>query len=76
MQRQVNAGAIRAIRQGLGVEQAELARRADISRFQMNRIEKGVVTPKIETLVRIARELGVSIDDIAPVITPEAAITS
>ena len=68
MKRRVKADVIRSTRQGLGIEQAELARRADITRFHMNRIEMGSVNPKIETLVRIARELGVTVDDIAPVI--------
>jgi transcriptional regulator with XRE-family HTH domain len=68
MQRHVNGPAIRAIRQGQGMQQAELAERAKISRSHMNKIESGAETPKIETAVRIAQGLGVHIDAIAPVI--------
>lgn len=72
MQRQVNGPAIRAIRQGQGMQQAELAVRASISRSHMNKIESGAESPKIETAVRIAQALGVHIDAIAPVITVSA----
>ena len=69
MQRQVNGHAIRAIRQGQGMQQATLADRAEISRSHMNKIESGAETPKVETVFRIARALGVHIDAIAPVVT-------
>jgi transcriptional regulator with XRE-family HTH domain len=70
VQRQINGAAIRAIREPLGIPQGELAKRAGISPSHMNKIEKGVETSKIETVVRIARALGVSLDAIAPVIEP------
>lgn len=73
MQRQVNGPAIRAIRQGQGMQQAELAERSKISRSHMNKIESGAETPKIETAVRIAQALGVHIDAIAPVVQPAGA---
>ena len=68
MRRQVNGAAIRAIRQGQGMQQADLARRAQISAPHMNKIESGAEVPKIETAARIAHALGVHIDAIAPVI--------
>ena len=68
MQRHVNGPAIRAIRQGQGMQQAELARRSKISASHMNKIESGKEIPKIETAVRISQSLGVHIDAIAPVI--------
>ena len=70
MQRQINGAAIRAIREPLGIPQGELAKRAGISPSHMNKIEKGVEIPKLETAVRIARALGVVLDAIAPVIEP------
>jgi transcriptional regulator with XRE-family HTH domain len=73
MQRHVNGPAIRAIRQGQGMQQAELARRARVSPSHMNKIESGKERPKIETAVRIAQALGVHIDAIAPVIQPAAS---
>ena len=72
MQRSVNPQAIRAIRQGQGMQQAELADRASISRSHMNKIESGAERPKVETVARIAQALGVHIDAIAPVITVSA----
>ena len=73
MQRHVNGQAIRAIRQGQGMQQAELARRSKISASHMNKIESGAQIPKLETAVRIAGGLGVHIDAIAPVIQPASA---
>jgi transcriptional regulator with XRE-family HTH domain len=72
MQRQVNGLAIAAIRAALGITQAELAQRSGISRSHMNKIEHGVEQPKFETAVRIAQQLGVSTDAIAPVIAVPA----
>lgn len=68
MQRHVNGPAIGAIRKALGITQAELAERSGISPSHMNKIEHGVECPKFETAVRIAGQLGVSVDTIAPVI--------
>ena len=73
MQRRVNGPAIRAIRQGQGMLQAELARRSQISPSHMNKIESGKEKPKIETAVRVAQALGVHIDAIAPVVEPVPA---
>lgn len=73
MQRQVNGPAIRAIRMGLGIKQQDLAERAGISPSHMNKIESGAESGRFETVARIARELGVSVDVIAPVIQPAAA---
>lgn len=70
VQRQVNGAAIRAIREPLGIPQGELAKRAGISPSHMNKIEKGVEAPKIETAARIAQALGVALDAIAPVTEP------
>ena len=68
MQRHVNGPAIRAIRKALGITQQDLAARSGISPSHMNKIEQGVEQPKFETAVRIADQLGVPTDAIAPVI--------
>lgn len=72
MQRQVNGPAIRAIRMSLGIKQQDLAERAGISPSHMNKIESGAESGRFETIARIARELGVAVDAIAPVITVPA----
>jgi transcriptional regulator with XRE-family HTH domain len=66
VQRQVKGAVIRSIRESLGMLQGELAARAGISHSHMCKIEKGVETGRVETIARIARELGVSLDEIAP----------
>jgi transcriptional regulator with XRE-family HTH domain len=68
MQRQVNGPAIRAIRMALGIKQQDLAERSGISPSHMNKIESGAEPGRFETVARIAQELGVSVDAIAPVI--------
>jgi transcriptional regulator with XRE-family HTH domain len=73
MDRQVNGPAIAAIRKLSGITQAGLAQRSGISPSHMNKIESGAEKPKFETAVRIARELGVPIDAIAPVTAVPAA---
>ena len=75
MQRRVNGAAIRAIRMALGIPQQDLAERSGISRSHMNKIESGAEAPKFETAVRIAGQLGVTIDAIAPVVE-SAAVTA
>jgi transcriptional regulator with XRE-family HTH domain len=67
MQRQPNAEAIRVTRELLGIKQAELARRAEISPSMMNKIEMGARNPSLAATARIAQALGVSLDAIAPV---------
>lgn len=53
-------GAIRAIRQALGMTQPQLARRLAITRQSLNDLEKAEVTGKItlESLARVAQALG------------------
>jgi transcriptional regulator with XRE-family HTH domain len=47
-----------------GITQGELARRAKISRGYMNRIENGRINLYLDTLVDIARGLGVRPGDL------------
>lgn len=54
---------IRAAREAKGLEQQELAHKVGIKPVQMWKYEAGrVKRPSLETLHRIARELGVTID--------------
>lgn len=51
---------IRTLRSRAGLSGTALARSASISRSVLSRIERGLVSPSIETLARIARALGVA----------------
>ena len=50
---------IRALRVASGASGGELARNCDISRSMLSRVERGLVSPSVETLERIAHGLGV-----------------
>jgi len=50
--------AVRAARRRAGVSQSELAARAGTSQPSIARLEKGLVSPTVITLDRIARALG------------------
>lgn len=52
---------IRALRAGTRTSGGELAARAGVSRSMLSRVERGLASPSIETLERIADGLGVSI---------------
>jgi transcriptional regulator with XRE-family HTH domain len=56
---------IREIRERRGMPLAELARRADLSRGTVYAAESGAPS-RLDTLVRIARELEVSLREISP----------
>jgi transcriptional regulator with XRE-family HTH domain len=50
--------AVRAARKRAGVSQVELAERAGMSQPSIARLERGLVSPTVITLDRIARALG------------------
>jgi len=56
------ADQIRKSREEMGVSQVELARRMGVTQPLISRMEKGESLPREETLVRIARALGLSQD--------------
>ena len=49
-----------------GLSQAELARRAGVSRVQIVEIEAGRATGSVATLVRLADALAIPLDDLVP----------
>ena len=57
-------GRIRERREAAGLTQAELATRAVIGRVTLTRIERGEHSPRTETLMAIARALGVDVEDL------------
>lgn len=53
--------ALRSARQGKGFSQRHVARAAGISEAELSRIEGCKRTPSLDTLVRLARALGVRV---------------
>jgi transcriptional regulator with XRE-family HTH domain len=63
--RKTNGAVIRARREDLGVTLPTLAARVPISKGGLSKIETGAVQPRPATLLRIAKALGVDLDDIS-----------
>jgi transcriptional regulator with XRE-family HTH domain len=59
-------GRIRAIRTGLGITQAELARKANVAKPTISNLENGRYSGVISTLAQIAEALGCSITSFLP----------
>ncbi|MEK7117468.1 MAG: helix-turn-helix transcriptional regulator, partial [Patescibacteria group bacterium] len=56
---------IKKIHAKLGLTQDDLAKKADIKYTTLTKIESGVVPkPSVQTMAKIARTLGVSIEDL------------
>ena len=50
--------AVRAARKRAGFSQEKLAEKADLSTVFISRIERGVESPSVDNLVKVARALG------------------
>lgn len=57
-----NMGKLLIARRRKNLTQAELAKRIGISNLRVSRYERGETIPKADILIKIANELGVSID--------------
>jgi len=56
---------IKQLRNKRGLTQAELARKSDLPYTTLTKIETNVITkPSIQTVMKIAKGLGISIDDL------------
>lgn len=71
-QRLAHGPAIRAIREALGIRHGVFAVDCEISPGYLTNIEKGAKQPSPAVIARIAKRLGVTIDEITYVITAEA----
>ncbi|MBE0545856.1 MAG: helix-turn-helix transcriptional regulator [Verrucomicrobia bacterium] len=56
--------AIRAERKKVGVSQEKLAEKAGLSTVFISRVERGKESPSVDSLVKIARALGVHVRDL------------
>jgi len=76
MERRANGAAISTIRKALGMQQGALAEKAGITSAYLSQIEHGDRFPPLDTITRLANELGVTVDSISyphPVAAPEQA---
>ena len=55
--------AVRATRKEAGFSQEKLAEKADLSTVFISRIERGVESPSVDNLLKIAKALGVQVRD-------------
>ncbi|MBF6568946.1 MAG: helix-turn-helix domain-containing protein [Candidatus Binataceae bacterium] len=55
---------LKRAREAHGLSQGELAARAEISRQALNAIEAGVYQPGVQAAIKIARELGLSVEQL------------
>ena len=56
--------AVRAARKQVGFSQEKLAEKADLSTVFISRIERGVESPSVDNLLKIAKALGVRVRDL------------
>ena len=55
---------LRAKRKNAGLTQEKLAEKADLSAIFISRIERGRESPSVDSLVKIARALGLKVSDL------------
>jgi transcriptional regulator with XRE-family HTH domain len=56
--------AVRTKRKQAGFSQEKLAEKADLSTVFISRIERGIESPSVDNLVKVARALGVQARDL------------
>jgi transcriptional regulator with XRE-family HTH domain len=62
--RRLLADAVRTLRQNSGFSQEKLAERSGLSTVFISRIERGKESPSVDSMVRIAKALGVHVRDL------------
>ncbi|HEY8486548.1 MAG TPA: substrate-binding domain-containing protein [Limnochordales bacterium] len=65
---------MRELRERRGLSQQELARAAGVSRQTVSYVETGVYLPSVAVAVRMARALGVTVEELFPLQEPQSAI--
>ena len=64
VERRATGARIRVAREGLGLSQLELSRRSGIAQESLSRIETGRRDPRLGTLQRLARGMGLSLEQL------------
>jgi transcriptional regulator with XRE-family HTH domain len=55
---------LRRLRRAAGLSQDRLALRASVHRTQLSRMERGLSSPQLDTLVKLADSIGCSLSDL------------
>jgi transcriptional regulator with XRE-family HTH domain len=55
---------LRRLRRAAGLSQDQLAVRASVHRTQLSRMERGLSSPQLDTLVELADSIGCSLSDL------------
>lgn len=63
-ERRMVGARLRTVREGLGFSQSELSRRSGMAQESLSRIETGRRDPRLNTLQRLARGMGLSLDQL------------
>jgi transcriptional regulator with XRE-family HTH domain len=72
---------VKILRDRLDMSQVELAKKANIDRTSLSKMEKGIYEPKLQQLIDLARELNTNVqllvtgDDLTPK-APDVAMTT
>jgi transcriptional regulator with XRE-family HTH domain len=62
--RRILGQTLRDLRKGAGLSQEKLAEKADLSGKYIGELERGVVNVSVDVLVRLAKALGVNVQDL------------
>ncbi len=63
-ERRIVGARLRTVRESLGLSQLEVSRRSGIAQESLSRIEMGRRDPRLGTLRRLARGMGLSLDQL------------
>lgn len=55
---------VRTLREGTGLSQEHFADRAGVSRGHMGKLENGKGNPQLDTIVKVARQLEISLSEL------------
>lgn len=55
---------LRRLRKAAGLTQMELANRSDMDMAEISRLERGARSPRLDTMVRVAEALDLTIEDV------------
>lgn len=58
---------LKTVRERLGLTQAQIAEKAQITVMSYSRYETGKRDPRIQTAIRIAHALGVTVEELFPI---------
>jgi len=63
-ERKMTGAALRTVREGLGLSQADVSRRSGLAQESLSRIETGRRDPRLGTLQKLARGMGLTLDQL------------